>query len=350
MVNNWLENLNKLEGDLRMIDRISSDLGIHQFEEETKLQYKCRVIYSALACWMKAIALDSPLGNKEHLVQGVSRRHLYDRSNAVLENMLKMFPDTNQWYCMNAEKGNPVLLVRERLVNHGDLLNVGFNTNLILSSVHTEQLISKVECVYGKIIDDDMKYVGISAIQNNVEDFRAEIQPVQAWLDLFVNEARWSYNLPDSNLIQYYDPLTTSKNNYSAWRDSIVEPVNGLVLARIGTNETGYSYYLIKPKKRLAHKLDQFLQEQGFHIRIMCALRSWVNNKTKINATRFEDHITIKLNAFLPKREGILLESYAWPLHSIDDVWSWVMSPEIWEYINPSLEALGIQIVEEKHG
>lgn len=333
-----------------MIDRIAFDLGIYQFEEEARIQYKCRVIYSAMACWMKAIALDNPLGNKDHLDEGVSRRHLYERSKGVLENILKMFPDVNQWFCTNNERLEPVLLLRERLINHGDLLNVGFDTNLILSSVHTELLTSKIACSYGKIIDDNIKYTGISSIQSNEEDCSMKIQSPQAWLDDFSNEAKWSYNVPDSNLIQYFDPLTSSKNNYSAWKDSVVEPVNGLVLARLGEINTGYSYYLIKAKKQLSHKIDPFLQEQGFHIRIMFALRSLANNKAKIIVIRFEDHVIIKLNAILPKKESVLLESYAWPLNSIDDKWFWIMSPEIWEYINPFVEALGIQIVEEKHG
>lgn len=69
---------------IRMIDRIASDLGACRYAEEPLSQYQCRVIYSAMACWMKAIALDRPIGYHEDVPLGISRRHINERSHTIV--------------------------------------------------------------------------------------------------------------------------------------------------------------------------------------------------------------------------------------------------------------------------
>lgn len=77
---------------IRMIDRIASDLGVCRYAEEPLSQYQCRVIYSAMACWMKAIALDRPIGYHEDVPLGISRRHINERSHTIV----LLFSDSRQ--------------------------------------------------------------------------------------------------------------------------------------------------------------------------------------------------------------------------------------------------------------
>jgi hypothetical protein len=148
----------------------------------------------------------------------------------------------------------------------------------------------------------------------------------------------------------FFNPTHKSKNNYSAWGNSLPNEFNEIVLCRMPINKNGYEYYLLKPQSNLMHKIDPFLKEQGVHIRIMYALREMANNSVIAKITRYSDHIYLKLFAHLPTKEQILLESYAWPNCHINDKLCWTMYDYIWEYIKPHFQTIGIKIVEEKHG
>lgn len=95
------------------------------------------------------------------------------------------------------------------------------------------------------------------------------------------------------------------------------------------------------------HRIDPFLQVQGYHIRIMLALRKKANNSVVAIAKKHSGYIHLKLSTHLPTKERTILESYAWPINRINDMLCWTMYGFIWEYIKPYLEALGIRITEE---
>ena len=78
-----------------IIDKMATDLGIYRYHDEDVTFYNCRVIYSAMSCWVKAITMDQPVGSKENHLSGVSRRHIYERGNTILQSLIKMNPETS---------------------------------------------------------------------------------------------------------------------------------------------------------------------------------------------------------------------------------------------------------------
>lgn len=334
-----------------IIQKMSSDLGIHQLNEEAIAHYECRVIYSAMASWIKAIALDQPVGSLEDGVVGVSRRHINMRSQEVFDSLMGIFPETSYWFELDNTENHPVNLIRERLINHEDLLNAGFDTNLSLSYIHSIPLSSRFETVYGKVLDVGKLYSGISMIHE--VDIDPPIMQVKAefpTIKEFAKRVCWEPMSLDKLEPTYFDPANNAKNNYSAWKDTLPDCKSEIFLARIQINKIGYEYYLLKPEKRLMHKIDPFLQGQGYHTMIMYELRKEANNSVVVSFANYNDHIRIRLYTHLPIRERILLESYAWPYHRIDDKLCWIMYDYVWEYIKPYFERIGMQILEEKHG
>lgn len=93
-----------------------------------------------MASWIKAITMDKSVGSKEEGFSGVSKRHIYERGRTIFESFIKMFPEISYWFNMATADEHPVILLRDCLINHGDLLNKGFDTNLTLSFVHSTQL------------------------------------------------------------------------------------------------------------------------------------------------------------------------------------------------------------------
>lgn len=331
-----------------IIDKIAADLGIYRYHDEDLTAYKCRVIYSAMSSWVKAIAMDQPIGSKENHLSGVSRRHIYERGNAVLESLIKLNPETAFWFKDEDTDENPVVIIRNRLLNHGDLLNEGFDTNLALSIAHKEQFISGYDTIYGEILGKSIIYSGISTLCGNNATMQSEVcENAEEWLKCFLEKIWWSDLPSEMNELMYFNPAHKSRNNYSAWDSSLPNVFNEIILGRLTINKNKYEYYLLKPKSKLIHRIDPFLQEQGYHIRIMYALRKKANNSVTAIIKNYGDHIHLKLFTHLPTSGRIMLESYAWPYNRINDMLCWTMYDCIWQYIKPYFESIGIRIVEE---
>ena len=149
-----------------MIERIASDLGIQKYDSEELARYRCRLIYSSISCWIKTVALDRPIINDDD-VSGVSRRHLLERCHLVLDKLIEIFPETSGWFYPDDREDDPVALIRTRLLNHGDLLNSGYETKLALSSYLVMPISASIDVVYGKTLEKGLVYSGISTIRYN---------------------------------------------------------------------------------------------------------------------------------------------------------------------------------------
>lgn len=331
-----------------IINQMATDLGVTSYKGEETISFKCRVIYSAMSSWVKAIAMDQPIGSKENNLSGVSRRHIYERGNAVLESLIKMNPETAPWFSAEDSDENPVVIIRNRLLNHGDLLNEGFDTNLALSIAHRKQFISGYDTIYGEVLGENIIYSGISALCKNNFTKQSEVcESSEEWLKRFLKNIWWTAIPSEMNELMYFNPAHKSRNNYTAWDNSLPNVSDEVILGRLTINKNGYEYYLLKPNSKIMHRIDLFLQEQGYHIRIMLALRKKANNGAVAIAKSYRDHIHLKLSTHLPTKERIILESYAWPFNRINDMLCWTMYGCIWDYIKPYFEALGIRIEEE---
>ncbi len=334
-----------------MIDKMASDLGISFIEGEEIELYRSRVVYSAIACWIKASTLDRPVGCENERDLGVSKRHVFDRCNLVLDKYLEMYPDIQEWFKTKDKQENAVNLIRTRLINHGDLLYRGFDTSISLSAVRTKQVSPAIETVYGVILDDDIQYSGISTIRHTeTKNFAIESVNVQDWFNSFITELGWSKSLPDFSQMQFFDPFCVVMNNYSAWQESIGKTIDGIVLARMPVNKNMYSYYLIRPKEGLSHNIDPFLKEQLYHVRVMYAMRSFARNHLSCEIVRSGDYVKLHLNARLPKAESMVLENYAWPINSIDDNFDWGLRNDVWEYVFSAINSLCIDVKEVQNG
>ena len=206
--------------------------------------------------------------------------------------------------------------------------------------------------MYGSVFGNDVEYAGLSTVRRKKSIISPDfILEPQDWLDSFLKKSAWISETLSFSGLEYFDPYSKQSNNHLSWINIPPKSVNGVYLSRIALNSNNYEYYLIKPKEKLCHKLDSFLIKQGYHIRIMCALRVVVNNMSVVTVSDYDTHIILKLAHSLPADINNLLESYAWPYRNIRDNYCWIMTSMIWKYIEPYIKTAGIKITEvTKHG
>lgn len=325
-------------------------MGITQYEGEADAPYSHRILYSALSCWIKAASMDRPITGSASSALGVSRRHVHDRCSAVLAELLQVCPSCKMWFETDDDAESPVALLRGRLLRHGDLVNVGFDTNVALSAPTYVQLTHSLRCIKGYALQAGTAYSGLAniALTPYQEDFLpTPITDARTWLKGYMENAWWRNTEGWDEAVQYFNPYKNSRNNHTCWQTALPRTTGNIVLARRTVNKNSYEYLLYQPEDMLFHRIDPVLQEFGAHRRFMIGIRAVCENPVPAQIARYSDHVTLKLRVRLPAREGGLLESYAWPHNSIADRLEWDMPLTVWEYIKPHMEGLGLEIEEE---
>jgi len=324
---------------------MATDLNVRQFANENRLQFINRLLYSAMACWIKAAALDRSVSFQPDSDQCIGRQHIFGRCDSILAEMLQRFPVSKSWF----ENERAVPLLCSRLIRHRDLLNVGFQTKLTLAPQTVIPLAPGLECGKGHILDSSFSYSGIAMIRKRQTECRFEendgVDSCQ-WLKNYIQSAWWK---PAGLLenVEYFNPLCKVRSNYRCWQDVPPAPVEGIVFARYTASQFP-EYLLLKPGENTKlHHIDSFLQKTGEYRRFQFALRRAVGNDLAADAKIYGDHIHLKLSFHLPEQENRLLESFAWPCSSISDKLEWDIVPSIWPYIQIHFEKLGISVREE---
>lgn len=339
----------------RILQAMATDLGINRYIAESKTQYCNRVLYSAIACWIKAAALDQSLTHTQEDVQGVSRRHILNKCTSVLNEMLKRFPESVSWFETASDTDTPISILLSRLIRHGDLLQVGFGTNLILAESNRMPLTVRTECIKGEMLSQGAWYSGIAMIRRMEETTTFGFKPnkdATAWFWDYIRCAWWKPAGTNED-VQYFNAYRKSYNNHFCWQSERPEAVEGVWLVRRNIFQNGYEYFLLWQEDDLMkHRIDPFMQKMGEHRRLMMAMRHIVHNDVLAQVCSHEDHIFVKLRVHLPQKENSLLETYAWPHGSLIDRLEWDMDDNVWDFVEPHLCALGLALIEEgeNHG
>ena len=334
----------------RILCAMAADLGISKYENESESQYCNRVLYSAMASWIKAAALDQPVTSQQKDNPGVSRRHIFDKCTAIFNEMLKRFPESKPWFESEKTKESPIALLLSRLLRHGDMLYVGFETNLILAGKKEILLSDRIKRRKGEVLSAGTFYSGIAMLQKTQKDETFEPEAVTdttSWFGDYMKSAWWKETGIDED-IQYFNAYKRAKNNDSCWQTEQPEPVNRVWLIRRTIYKNGYEYFLLRKDELFyKHQIDSFLQEMGEHRRFMIVMRYMADNAVPVQVKRYSDHILVKLRIYLPQKESALLEAYAWPHNTAADRLEWDMDEDVWAFIKPHLYHLGLSLTEE---
>ena len=147
---------------------MASDMKITKYESESDAQYTQRVLYSALACWIKAATLDRDMSQPNAV--GASKKHIKEKCTQILEATLDRIPEARSYFYSEDAQYDAVTLVRKRLVQNGDIVNIGFDTDMTLVPASVIPLNSGTVQVIGDFFGNSIFYSGISALRTASND------------------------------------------------------------------------------------------------------------------------------------------------------------------------------------
>lgn len=320
---------------------------------ERENEYLCRLIYSGLVQWMKVSMLDSD--NFYDLHMGNSKNYIFRRNTGILQDMLDVFPECYLWFWSdyNDEKKedlHPVKIIRERLLNSGEIIETDFNTSVNIVKEQKELIDKLVVRVIGNVKTNlDLKSVGITKIITtsdkqevcNAKDLVSAVD----FLEWLLKAAKWD-KISNANEIEFFF-VSGKESPYKSWQDRI-DMTDEITLGRIRLFNDLYEYYLVKyiGNQLYGYKLNETLIEYKEYRRVILGLRQKKGNSITAQVEKKENVYLLKLFCRLPLREEIELETFCWPRYSITDKINYVVSDEIWRYIKRILETTGIQVKE----
>lgn len=328
---------------------MASDMKITKFESESDAQHIQRVLYSALACWVKAATLDRDMSEPDAL--GASKKHIKEKCTQILEAIIDRFPEAREYFYPEDTPYDSVSVVQNRLVQNGDIINIGFDTNMALAPPSVIPLNHKTVQVIGDFFGNGIFYSGISALRTSTDNINRENTDIAIWLQDYCNSAWWELGTITNNSIEYFNFNLRARNNNNCWQPAPVDFLHKIRFLRININKRMYEYYIEKEKggSIFHHKIDPVMVKMKEHRRIMLALRKIANNAPVVKLMSYKDHIKLNLWIHLPLKELSFLESYGWPVRHINDLLEWKIPLCLREDVNVILANLGIT-VEKRNG
>lgn len=200
--------------ELDLLQTVAIDLGIERYSVETDAQFNNRVIYSAMACWIKAACQDLPVGG-EHS-EGVSRRHIHDKCSRILSSFLCRYHSSEPWFVVEEANNDAVSILRSRLLRHQELNNVGFNTSVALAATSNTCLSGGLEVIHGMLFLAGAKYNGIALTKQSAQldaSPRLDVSPVGEWFDSYIKTAWWEpFDASREECLEYFNARRKTSN------------------------------------------------------------------------------------------------------------------------------------------
>lgn len=334
-----------------LIKAMSTDMKIQQYNAESDNEFAQRIIYSAMACWIKAVCLDRDISSGAKK-DGISKKHITERSTDILECILKRIPEIRTWFYVE-DADSPIKIIRERLIKNGDISNIGFDTDMTISQKKTIAICNCIEQVCGVFFEPKIFYSGVSALQKCNQPSVAEtMESSTEWFKEYCKDSWWESGAIKADSKEFFDCDSTGEPNHSRWIFTGMDTSQKVRFARIPANRNMYEYYLEKLQNEMwyHHKIDPFLIEMGEHRRIMLTLRKMANHPAHVYIKHYSDHIQINLRVHLPQKEQSIFESFAWPSRSIADVLEWTAPPCLTNFFREWFINMEFEIVETDNG
>lgn len=337
-----------------ILKRIISDLKIRRYDDEVKAQYIARVVYSALAMWIRYSTLDEDIFQQSSELVGVSKIHVLNKCKPFLDNMIEIYPEIYEWFYPEKCEENPIGIVRDRLYNGGELVDVGFNTDLALPSYRECGINNGVRIIRGINSYEFQRTTGIAQFKAVNEKDRVDIEKIlnfygfknksaQEILNEHIKNIKWSKK--EKITVDIFDKY--SKESFSnCWNREYKLKDNDISLYKYEFFDFGFVRKL--HGNIYTSQIDEYLIEQFEVRRFMYGLKNEVDNSVLARYKKYSDKnlVRLKLCCDLPQKELNILLLLGWPLKNINDRLNLLFHASSWLFVEAVLKNLNIELQE----
>ncbi len=335
-----------------LLDKMSSDMHIAPYLNENKESFACRVIYSALAEWMRFFVLDE---NETGIVLPKSKVYMLKRGQEIISSLLEVFPECKPWFIDKESQDNTykefVSSFRENMIQTGELICDDEN------HVHLPSLSF---IAYGDDVDRVIGYLGkftgiqaasgITRIAEQSDDNNSIIkrEHIYETLDVysFFDKACWT-KCDSIEPYEFFIPQLKA-SLYNSW-DRKPDNVSKFYLARIQIFNSINEFYILKRENTswYVQRLNDVMVSMKEYRRIMLWLRNQAGNPMELYYTFHDNLVVINRFCRFPLNEESVMKAFGWPIgNDYADEMQFAVPIEIWPSISKIISGIDIEIKE----
>lgn len=332
-----------------LLQRISNDLSIKQYDGELRPYFESRLVYSAFAEWMRFMIFDNTTENHEQK----SKKYILNRGQEILSSLISSSYPLQQWFC-DDESGTPnykkvIKEMRNRMTKAGEYIELLPSNDLSLPAYQSMQVNEEYKRIVGinpLKSNKNLKFVGITRLEQEIGEPSTTINfTLHQFINWIFNNAQWS-EIKDVSKFEFFNPFSKSAP-YKSWGDF---PSNRCehYLGRITLYGKIHEYYLFQKKHDVCWYVSPIaneLCEKKEERRIILGLREEYNNQAIVKCKEFNNCVELKLPCRIPIREESVIETFSWPQRYYLDKLNYIVPIEVWSYIKNMIEEnLGMKV------
>lgn len=332
--------------------KMAQDMQIEQYAGETQSNYAGRIIYSALCHWMRYVVMDETTQKHDRK----SKAYVLGRIKELLVIMSEAFPVSKGWIFRDLK--NPVdddELIRElrdKMLAARELLEVDESRNIGLPAYEKNYCTDDYDRITGLSEEiGSTEYVGITRVVRKKHETKnrglENKIDINDYIDWIYVGASWN-ECHNIEAFEFFNPFS-KRPPYQSWTNAV--PCNEKsILARLTLYKGLHEYHLIKKENDIYKNapITNVLAEWKEERRVLLALRKKVGNAMQATYDTRDSVYLLNLYCGLPLREQVLIDTYCWPLNSMDDKYNYVVPEFIWEDIKSMIiDGLGIDLKEK---
>lgn len=338
-----------------VLNKMAQDMCIKRYKGESQCNYTGRIIYSALCHWMRYAVIDETTQKNDRK----SKAYILSRVREVLSTMSDAFPESKKWIFKDLKNPNNedeiIRELRDKMLAAGEILEVDKSGNIGLPVFEKHYCTYDYDRMIG--ISEEItgqKYVGITRVLrsrkgDNERDrgILADSIDIDAYINWIYERASWN-ECHNIETFEVFNPFI-KKPPYQSWMNMIPDGEQRS-LGRITLYNGPHEYYLIKidNDKFWNSPITEVLYEWREERRVLLALRKHVGNAMQATYEKRDIVYLLNLYCALPLREQTIIDTYCWPLNSMDDKYNYVVPDFIWEDIKSIItDSLGIDLKEK---
>lgn len=332
----------------KLIDQLCSDLLISQFKYENNTSFYTRLLYSALADWMKICILDH---TNEKYVTSKSKLYIHRRCSEILDNFLLVFPECHSYFWEESDNADnhPINTLRNKMIETGELINI--DNKIYLPETSLQSITKDYSRVFG-IAGLKEKSCGITKIKQDFKDDNKKQVAINSGIEYrkIFRSLKWEI-YDDYSSIEVLDPRST-KPPYKSWKDIQVIKDYEIYLSRIDINQNKKMFFWIKKengKIQISQVNDILISFQEIR-RFILWQRKEYQNPIKAIYCKDKKYASLKLFTRIPTYEQNILNTYGWPSKHIQSEFEYVFPVEVWNEIANLLISLNFELQEERYG
>ena len=331
-----------------LIQRLSSDLQITSSIFESDADFHNRLIYSALADWIKICILDR---TNERYIDCKSKIYIRKRCEEVLDDFLRVFPECFDYFYKNGEADvHPVKVLRDRMITNQEL--IGKKEGIYLSEGYINSICPNFKRSLG-LSGFDCKSSGITKIRelNDCSKFEntRKVDCTEVYSKHF-RHLKWE-GFEDVSQIEVLDPVS-DKPPYQSWKNVQAIRDDNVYLSRITINGNAKECFWIKVANNsiLISKVNSnYIQFQEIRRFILWQRKQYDHDIEAIFQID-EKYTFVRIYARVPNYEQNILDTYGWPIGSIGNKLEYLFLNEMWNSIKELLINLNFKLTEVSNG